>query len=218
MEMPENESITHHSKPDLYLDGEERFGRITSCLYSRFSGMSVWKPYRHIIDFVKVRKPMHILDVGCGPGDVLLHLAGEMPDASLYGIDPSVPMVKIAEKRAAKLGLTTRVTVAEGSSRKIDLPGNYDMIISSFSFHHWIEKRQSLEYLLQKLTDDGTLAIFEADYDGLYGRLPLIRKHALSKRYAEELTFPGYDTTIEHSGDRRLLIVSFRRKNENRDA
>ena len=212
MEVPENEKITHRSKQDLYLDGEERFGRISSCLYSRFSGMSVWKPYRQIIDFIKARKPVRLLDVGCGPGDILLHLAGEMPDASLWGIDPSTQMVKIAEKRAAKLGLSGRVTVAEGSSRKFDLPGKFDMIISSFSFHHWNEKKQSLEYLLQRLTDDGTLAIFDADSDGLYGHLPLIRKHALSERFAEGLTFTGYETTIEHSGDRRLLIVSFRKK------
>lgn len=212
MEVPENEKITHRSKQDLYLDGEERFGRISSCLYSRFSGMSVWKPYRQIIDFIKARKPVRLLDVGCGPGDILLNLAGEMPDASLWGVDPSTQMVKIAEKRAAKLGLSGRVTVAEGSSRKFDLPGNFDMIISSFSFHHWNEKKQSLEYLLQRLTDDGTLAIFDADSDGLYGHLPLIRKHALSERFAEGLTFTGYETTIEHSGDRRLLIVSFRKK------
>ncbi len=218
MEVPGNEKITHRSKPDLYLDGEERFGRITSCLYSRFSGMSLWKPYRQIVDFVKARKPMRLLDVGCGPGDVLLQLAGEIPDASLWGIDPSAQMVKIAEKRVAKLGFSGRVTVAEGSSREFDLPGSFDMIISSFSFHHWSEKRQSLEYLLQRLTNNGTLAIFDADSDGLYGHIPVIRKHALSKRYAEKLTFTGYDTTIEHSGDRRLLIVSFRKNNENSDA
>ena len=60
-----------------YMEGEERFGTFSSRIYSSFSGMHYWMYHRAVVREVLKLSPQSVLDVGCGPGDVLAHLAVE---------------------------------------------------------------------------------------------------------------------------------------------
>lgn len=199
---------------DLYLDGEERFGVVLSRLYSAFSGLATWKMYRNILDYVVKLNASRILDVGCGPGDLLVKVALSGKDSILLGVDPSPSMVRIAGKKIRKHNLTDRVRVETGSSREMQSEGKYDLIMTSFSFHHWINREESIGFLLNRLDKRGTLVIFDMNASGSYGRIPIVKSHALSEEYAGSLQYEGYRRNIEYSKDRKLIILSFRKETD----
>ena len=193
---------------NLYVAGEERFGYFSSRLYSFFSGMAVWKAYRQIIDYVLARRPATLLDVGCGPGDLMIRLSREMKETSFVGIDPSPQMVRVAARKIARNGLSTRIQVKQGSSRYPYLDRKFGMIISSFSFHHWKNQKEGLSILMTGLESGGELSIFDMNADGFYGKVPVVRKHALSVDLARELKADGHPCEVEFSQDSRLIILS----------
>ncbi|MBN1762169.1 MAG: class I SAM-dependent methyltransferase [Methanomicrobia archaeon] len=79
-----------------------------------------------------------ILDIGTGPGYLLIEIAARAPGLELDGIDLSPAMVKIARKNAAKKGVADHVRFQRANAA--DLPfddGSFDLILSTLSFHHW---------------------------------------------------------------------------------
>ena len=50
------------------------------------------------------RKPIRVLDVGCGSGGFIKALAKLLPDAEFIGIDPSKEMIKLASEHLKEFG------------------------------------------------------------------------------------------------------------------
>ncbi len=198
-----------------YMEGEERFGTFSSRIYSSFSGMHYWMYHRAVVREVLKLSPQSVLDVGCGPGDVLAHLALENTSVQLFGVDPSEGMLRAARKKIARLGLTGRITVEPGSSRDIPFNSKFDLIISSISFHHWKERRSSLENLSKYLSERGRIVIFDLDREQFPGKLPLFRRHTLSEKESDKLEIEGFTTSVTHLEKSGLIILSLDRKNNN---
>lgn len=192
---------------NLYLKGEEKFGRLTSGLYSKFSGVSSNMAYGLIRTTIVNANPSALLDVGCGPGDILARVALENSEMKLYGTDPSPHMVEIANRRISRSGMNNRVSVRLGSSRNLPFDRKFDMIISSFSFHHWKGQKESLELLLAALNPSGKLAMFELNSRSFPGRFPFVKSHAMSKEYAMSFNFPGYVSRVEFSDNFKIISL-----------
>ena len=79
----------------------------------------------------KVRR---ILENGTGPGQLVTSLKRRFPDAEVWGIDVSGPMVRYAHQRANELGV--KVNFAQRLAEANGFPDNYFDIIASSSFHH----------------------------------------------------------------------------------
>ncbi|MEC8688156.1 MAG: class I SAM-dependent methyltransferase [Cyanobacteriota bacterium] len=78
-----------------------------------------------------------VLDLGCGPGNITLLLARELPQADLIGIDGAESMLSIARERAAQL----KLNIAFQCRDLRDLPGGVlagamDLIVSNSLLHH----------------------------------------------------------------------------------
>lgn len=204
--------IKSKSVKSLYLDGEEKFGAVLSRLYSAFSGLATWKMYRNILDFVLKQNASRIMDVGCGPGDLLVKVALSGNASFLLGLDPSPSMVRIANKKIGKHNIADRAHAEIGSSREIRSEEKFDLIMTSFSFHHWLNREESITYLLGRLSKRGMLAIFDMNASGSYGKIPGVKRHALSPEYAGSLEFEGFRRNIDYSDDRKLIILSFRKE------
>lgn len=196
----------------LYLKGEEKFGLFTSMLYSGFSGIPSSMVYRQVKKKIDEFGPFKVLDVGCGPADILLKIAADNSTVKLYGVDPSPHMVEIAGRKIRRNSLQDRVTIGLGSSRKVPFTEKFDLIISSFSFHHWKEQTGSLEYLLSLLGNSGRLVIFELNREKSPGRFPLVKKHSLSREFARNFNFPGFQTKVEFSEDSRIISLMFEKQ------
>ncbi len=80
----------------------------------------------------------HMLDLGCGPGDVTFRFAKRFPGISITGIDGSAEMIALANKRKddeRKAGKA--ITFLKGFIPGVNIPQEaYDVIISTSFLHH----------------------------------------------------------------------------------
>ncbi len=84
-----------------------------------------------------------VLDLGCGPGDIVLRLATRRPGLVVHGIDGSTAMLRFASERlheSPELG--GRVQFIEGLLPGALLPLDaYDAVVSNSLLHHMHEPR-----------------------------------------------------------------------------
>jgi 2-polyprenyl-3-methyl-5-hydroxy-6-metoxy-1,4-benzoquinol methylase len=78
----------------------------------------------------------HILDLGCGPGDIPVRFARALPSCRITAVDASEPMVRLAEEAVREAGLSNRITFR--CERFQDLAGVsiVDAAISNSLLHH----------------------------------------------------------------------------------
>lgn len=75
-----------------------------------------------------------ILDIGCSLGQASLHLKRRFPEAEVWGLDISRPMVRYAHHRAVTQGLA--VNFRQGFAQATGFPdGHFDMVLSYIIFH-----------------------------------------------------------------------------------
>ncbi|HET6909245.1 MAG TPA: class I SAM-dependent methyltransferase [Mycobacteriales bacterium] len=120
--------------------------------------------YRAIGDRVVADLPSggHLLDVGSGPGRLLVTLARRRPDAQLAGIDPSESMVQRARERIGAAGIADRVDVTVAPSEALPFAnGTFDVIVSSLSAHHWDNIPQGVSEQARVLRPGGHLWVFD---------------------------------------------------------
>jgi tRNA (cmo5U34)-methyltransferase len=79
-------------------------------------------------------KPARILDLGVGTGGLAHLLLAEFPDAHLTGIDLLENFLEIASKRLSEYD--ARVSLQHGDLAEFDFSDRYDLIVTSFVFHH----------------------------------------------------------------------------------
>ena len=52
----------------------------------------------------------HVVDLGCGPGDIPIRFARVFPSCRITGVDASAPMLRLAEAAVQQVGLSDRIT------------------------------------------------------------------------------------------------------------
>lgn len=79
-----------------------------------------------------------VLDLGCGPGDIVLRFARAYPEVVVHGLDGSEAMLRYAENALAHApGLRSRVRFCHGVLPEAVLPeAEYDAVISNSLLHH----------------------------------------------------------------------------------
>jgi SAM-dependent methyltransferase len=79
-----------------------------------------------------------VLDLGCGPGDIVLRLARRLPQLTVHGLDGSGAMLAFGEARLAESPeLRNRVRFIEGILPGASLPvARYDAVVSNSLLHH----------------------------------------------------------------------------------
>ena len=100
-----------------------------------FSSSNQWYVDHLIADYPgHLRK---VLDIGCGPGDVMLRLAAARPDIRITAIDGSGAMIKLARAAVHAGGLESRVAAMQGYIPGLPLDEHsFDAILSKDLLHH----------------------------------------------------------------------------------
>ena len=80
----------------------------------------------------------HVLDLGCGPGDICFRFAARFPACSVTGVDGAAAMIRLANERKAREAVTgDRVRFIEGLLPGVPVPDvPFAAIISNSLLHH----------------------------------------------------------------------------------
>src|SRR5271157_215703 len=134
-----------------------------SRLYSYIASSRMIRDYyESVASQVLERLPAgRLLDIGTGPGRLPVIIASRNKYVNITGLDLSPDMVKIASARAAKAGLSN-VSFKVGSAS--DLPfgdREFDLAISTLSFHHWKDPDKALDEICRVLREGGEAWIYD---------------------------------------------------------
>jgi len=100
-----------------------------------------------------------LLDIGTGPGWLLMKLHQQSPGMRLIGMDTSPSMVAKARKNMVIAGLSDVIEIREGNANRMLFPDrSFDMVVSSGSIHHWKEPVAALNEIY-RLLKPGTYAL-----------------------------------------------------------
>lgn len=97
----------------------------------------------------------NFLDLGCGNGNVLAHLADT--DLKLYGADLAENMVKETQK---KLGDRAQIIVSDAENIKFE-DSKFDVLCCNASFHHYTNPDRALSEMRRVMKKGGKLYIGE---------------------------------------------------------
>jgi ubiquinone/menaquinone biosynthesis C-methylase UbiE len=101
-----------------------------------------------------------VLDIGTGPGVLLMELARLRPDLSLTGLDLSPDMVTAAQRNLSPFG--PRATAQVGDVTNLPFPDHsFDLIVSSLSLHHWDDPESAVPELARVLRAGGSVRIYD---------------------------------------------------------
>jgi ubiquinone/menaquinone biosynthesis C-methylase UbiE len=136
-------------------------------LYDNLTSVKgVNKAFEEIAEFIGSRlKQGKLLDVGTGPGRLLLEINRKNPRLDLSGLDISESMLEVAKQN---LSYIKNLDLQIGNIVKTTYPDNFfDCIVSSGSFYNWDKPAEGLNEILRILKSGQTAYIFESnrDYD-----------------------------------------------------
>jgi ubiquinone/menaquinone biosynthesis C-methylase UbiE len=121
-----------------------------------------------------------VLDVGTGPGHLLVEIARHNPNLELVGFDLSPKMLKIAKKATEKytnvqLGSSTTVHSSGGSclcglvrGDVRNLPfadGTFDLVVSTLSLHHWHNPARGIQECVRVTAPGGSCWVYDLRTD-----------------------------------------------------
>lgn len=110
-----------------------------------------------------VELPGHpvFLDLGCGVGGTLLHLARAFPAASLHGVTISRRQVEIARRAAERSGVESRCRFHPSDFESLALGIEADVIVAIESFTHSRSADDFLATVARHLRPGGTLVVID---------------------------------------------------------
>ena len=100
-----------------------------------------------------------ILDIGCGSGGITLHLVDRHGAAHAMGFDVELPVVEAARLRAAKRGLSARVTFVQAPPGALPFADrSFDMVFSKDALLHVPDKDALFAEIFRVLKPGGVFA------------------------------------------------------------
>lgn len=104
------------------------------------------------------------LDVGAGAGTPAAAVAKDHPTVRITALEVAPAMVQIGKEYIEREGLEDRVAFVLGDAADEDTVkalGTFDLIYSTYSLHHWKVPETVIRALLQSLSDDGVLYLYD---------------------------------------------------------
>ena len=97
----------------------------------------------------------HMLDLGCGPGDIPVRFARALPFFRITGVDASKPMIELASAAVKQAGLADRIAFRCERFQDLSLAELADTAVSNSLLHH-VPNPLQFWYRLRQLVKPGS--------------------------------------------------------------
>jgi ubiquinone/menaquinone biosynthesis C-methylase UbiE/protein-S-isoprenylcysteine O-methyltransferase Ste14 len=208
-----------------------------SVVYNALSGTDIFRRHYQLVaqDIARYGTAHRILDIGTGPGRLLIALRQTFPDAALVGVDISPAMVAEARRNMNACGKRYCIEVKVADANALPFAdATFDRVVSTAAFHHWKDPIRALSEAHRVLKIDGYALIYDLvrnmpkevcrDVRARFGsfRLTLMWLHSFEEPFlnAEEMEALGRQTdfTVEETrftGALCCLVLKKTALNEN---
>jgi ubiquinone/menaquinone biosynthesis C-methylase UbiE len=135
-----------------------------SVCYNLISGTGIFQRHYEVVarDIVSFCSNGRILDIGTGPGRLLVELYRQEPVLQLAGIDISPAMVMKARHNAERAGLAETIDFREGSADTLPFDdATFDVVVSTGSIHHWKHPGSGLNEIYRVLKPGGYALLYD---------------------------------------------------------
>jgi SAM-dependent methyltransferase len=167
-----------------------------------------------ILDCAAITAATRVLDVGCGPGVVAVHIAERSSTVSVTAVDTSEALLARVKRRAADACVGERVdTVAADLERALPPIPPVDLVWASMVLHHVADPAASLQHLFDRLRPGGTLVVLEFGrpptvlpsddplmLDGTWQRFQAATAASLNERLGLDPTTIDWQTLLRRAG------------------
>ena len=171
------DSIERHS-PDaieaeydrLAADYERRWRRyLDASIAATLSRLRLGEPERVL--------PERVLDVGCGTCLLIARLAEPLPDARLFGVEPSAGMLRIAGAKRLPRAALVRAVAEQLPLRAL----SFDLVLTLSALHYWHEPAAGMREIYRVLRPGGRVVVTDWCLDylttrAIVGQLRLTRR------------------------------------------
>ena len=109
-------------------------------LYNAVSRTSIFQKHYQLVadDLAHYCRSGRVLDIGTGPGWLLLALQRSLPEVDAIGVDISASMVSLATRNLARVGCRRPGEVRRAGADALPFPDDsMDAVVSTGSLHHW---------------------------------------------------------------------------------
>jgi ubiquinone/menaquinone biosynthesis C-methylase UbiE len=105
-----------------------------------------------------------VVDLGCGPGEVLVRLAGLAPTLRLSGVDVDAEMIerakRKAERKVSRADRRPTFVVADASALPFT-DESVDLVVSSYAVHHLPDRHAAREEIMRVLKPGAKAIIWD---------------------------------------------------------
>lgn len=160
------------ARPEL--DASKAFAEVDrmpdpAMLVAGMDATSRWEAVRELraltAGWLRVGPGASVLDVGCGPGDVLVGFARATgPAGRAVGIDASSVMLDEARRRAAAAGVAVEFDLGDAQALAF-ADDTFDASRSERTFQWLAEPARALAEMVRVTRPGGTVAVIDTDWD-----------------------------------------------------
>ncbi len=147
------------------------------------------------VSLLHIGKTSKVLEIGFGTGLAIAEVAKLTTHGSVYGIDHSETMLKVAQKRNQRAIKSGRVNLQLGSAIALPFEDKYfDIVYSINCIYFWDPPIQGLAEIYRVLKPEGTVAITVRNKDDeIYARWKpnLVRDLLKSSGFVNVKTLDG---------------------------
>jgi trans-aconitate 2-methyltransferase len=112
------------------------------------------QPFFDLVERVRPRDAMRVVDLGCGTGELTALLAERLPGSTVLGIDSSPSMLERARPRASE-----RVRFEPGDVARFDRVGEYDLVFSNATLQWVPDHERVVPALLRAMRPGAQIAV-----------------------------------------------------------
>jgi ubiquinone/menaquinone biosynthesis C-methylase UbiE len=132
--------------------------------YNAMSATNIFQCNYELVakDIVNYCPEGRIVDIGTGPGWLLMKLYEQSSKLRVTGVDVSSGMVSKARKNIKQVGLSDVIEMKQGSADALPFDDKtFDVVVSTGSIHHWKKPETGLNEVYRILKPGGYALIYD---------------------------------------------------------